>query len=201
MSSPSSTGESRRRQGYDAADPNVTAAEFNSLFDELSNWDRWGADDERGALHFLTPARVTAGARLVSDGVSVSLSLPLNTHAASDNPVPANHHMTLLGRSAASGEPVHFIKDYVGLDYHNDGHTHLDALCHVGYEGSLYNGRPEDVVTPHGAQKNTVEVLNNGLIGRGVLLDVPRARAFIGSSPVNTFFGKTSRPRSADSAP
>ncbi len=154
----------------------MTAAEFKSLFDELSNWDRWGPDDECGTLHFLTPARVTAGARLVREGVGVSLSLPLNTHAASDNPVPADHHMTLLGRSAASGEPVHFIKDYVGLDYHNDGHTHLDALCHVGYEGSLYNGRPEDAITPHGAQKNTVEVLNNGLIGRGILLDIPRAR-------------------------
>jgi kynurenine formamidase len=154
----------------------VTAAEFKSLFDELSNWERWGADDDRGALHLLTPERVAGAARLVREGVSVSLSLPLNTHAAIDNPVPADHHMTLLGGSAATGEPVHFIKDYVGLDYHNDGHTHLDALCHVSYEGSLYNGRSEDGVTPQGAEANTVEVLKDGLIGRGILLDIPRAR-------------------------
>jgi kynurenine formamidase len=157
-------------------DPNVSAAEFKSLFDELSNWGRWGAEDERGTLHLLTPERIAAAAGLVRDGLSVSLSLPLNTHAAIDNPVPADHHMTLLGRSAPRGDPVHFMKDYVGLDYHNDGHTHLDALCHVCYEGSFYNGRPEDAVNSHGARRNTVEVLNNGLIGRGVLLDIPRAR-------------------------
>jgi kynurenine formamidase len=133
-------------------------------------------DDERGALHLLTPERVAAAARLVSDGASVSLSLPLNTRPAMDNPVPADHHMTLVGSSTPAGEPVHFMKDYVGLDYHNDGHTHLDALCHVCYEGSLYNGRPEGAVTPDGAKLNTVEVLKNGLIGRGVLLDIPRQR-------------------------
>jgi kynurenine formamidase len=71
---------------------------------------------------------------------------------------------------------VHFIKDYVGLDYHNDGHTHLDALCHVAYRGSLYNGRSEDTVTPEGATVNTVAALRDGLLGRGVLLDVPRLR-------------------------
>jgi kynurenine formamidase len=108
--------------------------------------------------------------------VSVSLSLPLNTSAAAHNPVPADHHMTLLGAGTASSEPVHFMKDYVGLDYHNDGHTHLDALCHVAYEGMLYNGRSEVGVTSDGAETDAVEVLNSGLIGRGVLLDIPRSR-------------------------
>lgn len=41
--------------------------------------------------------------------------------------------MTLLGDALTAAKPVHFIKDYVGLDYHNDGHTHIDALCHVAY--------------------------------------------------------------------
>jgi kynurenine formamidase len=71
---------------------------------------------------------------------------------------------------------VHFIKDYVGLDYHNDGHTHIDALCHVGFNGSLYNDRREDAVTADGASVNAIDVLENGLIGRGVLLDIPRHR-------------------------
>jgi kynurenine formamidase len=154
----------------------VSAAEFSSLFDALSNWGRWGAEDERGALHHLTPDRVTAATRLVRDGVSVTLSLPLNTEPAVDNPKPADHHMTLLGGSDAVAEPVHFIKDYVGLDYHNDGHTHIDALCHVAYQGSLYNGQPEDAVTARGAAVNSIEVLKDGLVGRGVLLDIPRLR-------------------------
>jgi kynurenine formamidase len=154
----------------------VTAQEFSSMFSRLSNWGRWGPDDERGALNLLTSERVAAASRLVRDGVSVSLSLPLNTVPAIHNPIPADHHMTMLGTTAQASEPVHFIKDYVGLDYHNDGHTHVDALCHVAYEGRLYNGRSEDAVTSDGAEVEAIESLKDGLVGRGVLLDVPRAR-------------------------
>ena len=154
----------------------VSATEFRSLFSGLSNWGRWGTEDERGTLHLLTPARVAGGTQLVRDGLSVTLSLPLNTKAAVHNPVPADHHMTMLGQVATIDESVHFMKDYVGVDYHNDGHTHVDALCHVGYEGALYNGRPEDAVTAHGAPVNSIEVLKDGLVGRGVLLDIPRHR-------------------------
>jgi kynurenine formamidase len=155
---------------------NVSAEEFSELFRVLSNWGRWGTDDERGALHHLTPERVAAAARLVRDGTTVTLSLPLNTHAAVHNPKPADHHMTeFASRDTASGS-LHFCKDYVGLDYHNDGHTHIDALCHIAYEGSLYNGKPADEVTDDGAAVNTIEVLKDGLVGRGVLLDIPRLR-------------------------
>lgn len=154
----------------------VTAPEFGVLFDELCNWGRWGADDERGALNLLSPERVVDAARLVRDGVAVTMSLPVNTRRAGDNPMPADHHMTLLGESAPDTQPVHFIKDYIGSDYHNDGHTHIDALCHVGYRGSLYNGRGEGTVDAEGARVNTIETLKNGLVGRGVLLDIPGQR-------------------------
>jgi kynurenine formamidase len=153
----------------------VSADEFAALFETLCRWGRWGPDDERGALHFLTPARVIAAAGLVQDGVSVTLSLPVNTIATADNPKPADHHMTAVGNVAGS-PPVHFLKDYIGSDYHNDGHTHIDALCHVGYEGRLYNARSVDAVTPDGAGVNSIEVLTDGLVGRGVLLDIPRVR-------------------------
>jgi kynurenine formamidase len=71
---------------------------------------------------------------------------------------------------------VSFAKDYVGVDYHNDGHTHIDALCHVAYRGSLYNGKPASAVTSRGASVNAIDVLQDGLVGRGVLLDIPRLR-------------------------
>ena len=103
----------------------------------LGNWGRSGPDDERGALHHVTPERVAAAAGRVRSGVTVTLSLPLNTHAAVHNPKPADHLMTEVGpRDTASGWP-HLCKDYVGLDYHNDGHTHIDALCHIAYESSF----------------------------------------------------------------
>jgi kynurenine formamidase len=157
-------------------DARVRADEFNKLFDALCNWGRWGDQDERGALHHLTPEGVTAASQLVRDGVSVSLSLALNTEPAIDNPVPADHHMTLLGQPDTLTDPVHFIKDYVGADYHNDGHTHIDAFCHVAYRGRLYNDRPEGAVTADGAAVDSIAALADGLVGRGVLLDIPRLR-------------------------
>jgi kynurenine formamidase len=151
----------------------VSAAEFRELFERVSNWGRWGPDDERGALNYLTPERVAAATDLARDGRTVSLSRPLNTEREPDNPEPADHRMTLLDGSDSHG--LAFVKDYIGVDYHNDSHSHLDALCHVSYDGRLYNGRPADSVSDTGAAVETVEVLKDGLIGRGVLLDIPRA--------------------------
>jgi kynurenine formamidase len=167
----------RQRTG----DAHLSADEFDTLFQELKRWGRWGAQDQRGALHFLTPQRVAASARLVRDGVSVTLSLPLNTQAAIDNPKPAVHRMILPGMSASGeadsgAESPQFVRDYIGVDYHNDGHTHIDALCHVDYRGLLYNARQVDSVTADGATVDAIDALKDGLVGRGVLLDIPRLR-------------------------
>jgi kynurenine formamidase len=170
-------GMSEPSGGVGAPDARVSTREFELLFDSVSNWGRWGSDDERGALHLLSPERVTEAATLVREGRSVTLSLPVNTHRAAHNPVPADHHMTMLGDpEAASEHPVQFNKDYVGSDFHNDGHTHIDALCHVAYRGTMYNGRAEDAVTVQGAPVNAIDALQDGLVGRGVLLDIPRVR-------------------------
>ncbi len=154
----------------------LSADEFSALFRAVSSWGRWGDDDQRGALHHLTPARVAAAAGLVREGVSVTLSLPLATDAAPSNPEPADHHMTMLTDTDIGSGSLRFAKDYVGVDYHNDGHSHIDAFCHVAYEGSLYNGQPPDAVTQEGAGVDAIDVLKDGLVGRGVLLDVPRLR-------------------------
>lgn len=160
----------------ETGDERVSAAEFSALFAGLSTWGRWGPDDERGALHHLTPERVVAATRLVREGISITLSLPMNTELAIHNPKPADHYMTDAGVGDERSGSLHFITDYIGADYHSDGHTHIDALCHIAYEGSMYNGRPASSVTAKGATVNTIEVLKDGLIGRGVLLDIPRLR-------------------------
>jgi kynurenine formamidase len=154
----------------------VSADRFNALFRDVSNWGRWGEADERGALHHLTPERVVAATRLVRDGVSVTLSRPLATERGVSNPEPADHRMTMLSDTDIGSGSLRFAKDYVGADYHNDGHTHIDALCHVAYEGSLYNGWPQDTIDRDGASADAIEVLKDGLVGRGVLLDIPRLR-------------------------
>ena len=154
----------------------VSADDFAALFVAVSTWGRWGESDERGALHHLTPARVAAAAGLVRDGVTVSLSFPVDTIAAAHNPHPATHRMTRLPDHDTGPGSLGFAMDSVGVDYHHDTHTHLDALCHVAFNGSLYNGQPSQRVTPKGAEVGSVETLADGLVGRGVLLDVPRLR-------------------------
>lgn len=162
-------------------DVHLSAGEFDTLFQAMKRWGRWGAQDQRGALHFLTPQRVAASARLVRDGVSVTLSLPMNTEAAIDNPKPAVHRMILpsmsaSGKTDSGSESPQFVKDYIGVDYHYDGHTHIDALCHVDYQGLLYNAQQADTATADGATVGAINVLKDGLVGRGVLLDIPRLR-------------------------
>ena len=160
----------------DTGDPHVSAEHFQTLFRSLTVWGNWGEEDERGALRHLTPERVAAAARLVRDGIGVTMSLPLNTESGVHNPHPAVHYMTASSGADIGSGSLHFLKDYVGVDYHNDGHTHIDALCHIAYDGLLYNARPEGAVTADGAPVNAIGVLRDGLIGRSVLLDIPRLR-------------------------
>ena len=165
----------RNDQETPPSDPafDLSEAQFRALFASVCTWGRWGKEDERGALNQLTPERVLAATRLVDSGETVTLSLPLNTHLGIDNPRPAEHHMTMLGDVDIGSGSLRFAKDYIGVDYHNESHSHIDALCHVAFDGTLYNGRPASSLTPDGASADAIGVLANGLIGRGVLLDIP----------------------------
>ncbi|HEY1486111.1 MAG TPA: hypothetical protein VGF84_08395, partial [Micromonosporaceae bacterium] len=148
----------------------VSAAQFRALYAEVSTWNRW---PDRGSLNYLTPEGVLAAARLVSAGVTVSLAQPLATEEGLANPQPAEHHMTQMPAEDIGSGTVRFAKDYIGVDFHNDGHSHIDALSHVVYDGALYGGVPADSITETGAAAASIEVLRDGLVGRGVLLDIP----------------------------
>jgi kynurenine formamidase len=154
----------------------VNESEFRALFESVCTWGRWGERGARGALNHLTPERVTAATRLVRNGVTVTLSLPLSTEARIDAPEPADHHMTMMPDVDIGSGTLRFAKDYVGLDYHNEGHSHVDAFSHVSFDGLFFGGVSDMSVTSQGAASGAVEILENGLVGRGVLLDVPRVR-------------------------
>ena len=153
--------------------PPITAEQFQQLFDEVSNWGRWGADDERGALNLITPERVRAAAALVRDGTTVSLGWPFPTVADVENYRPVVHLMTRGGdvsnEFASSG-------DYVAVMPHGYAITHVDALCHYFWRGQMYNGRPAALVTSIGARANAIDAAQTGIISRGVLLDIPRVQ-------------------------
>lgn len=155
-----------------------TTAELDALFDELCTWGRWGDDDEKGALNHLTPAHRAHAATLVVDGTVVGLAHDLAVAPTVEVPVPAQHHMLTSGDALdAQGLPGYeACGDYIGTEVHGLGTTHVDALSHMFVRGRMYNGRPPSEVRSDGARRNTVLTLADGIVGRGVLLDVPAAR-------------------------
>jgi kynurenine formamidase len=154
----------------------ISVEEFDRLFASLKNWGRWGPDDERGTLNYLTADKVRAAAALVRRGRSVSLSLPINTIAGPDNPNPALYYMNTTHDVDIGAGDVRFATDFLGMQFHGDCHTHVDALCHVAYKDKLYNGRPADSVTSRGACGLDITAYAHGVIGRGVLIDIPHSR-------------------------
>lgn len=154
----------------------VSAREFDELFQRVSNWGRWDGDDSRGTLNYLTPERVRASAALVRLGRTVSLSLPINTVAGPDNPYPSVHYMVRTHDVQTEGGEPRFAGDFLGSELHGDCRTHLDALCHVAYKGKLYNGKSVATVTSRGATIMDITAYADGIVGRGVLLDIPRLR-------------------------
>jgi kynurenine formamidase len=165
-----------REARHGARPVDLSASEFRKLFAEVTNWGHWRERPELGALHFITAERIAAAAGLVRRGMTVSLGRPLDTEGRIDNPEPARHEMTLLPDADIGLGSLRFTKDYVGVDYHNEGHSHIDALCHVAYEGRFYGGVPDTEVTSRGAAAGAIGLLRDGLVGRGVLLDIPRLR-------------------------
>jgi len=154
----------------------MSLAEFDRLFESLKNWGRWGPDDEKGTLNYITPDKVRAAATLVRSGRSVSMTIPINTVAGPDNSNPAIHYMnTTFDVDIGSGE-LRFATDFLGMQFHGDCHTHIDALCHIAYQGQLYNGRPAGLVTSRGALGLDITTYAHGIVGRGVLIDMPRLR-------------------------
>ena len=135
----------------------------------LSNWGRFGAHDQLGTLNLITPAKRAAAARLVRSGRTVSCARSLPTLPSVENPNPVQHHMIGTCTEGYGG-------DYFAIAPHGFATSHIDALCHIFHEGKLYNGYPIEKVTAHGALELGIHEVKDGVVSRGVLLDVPAAR-------------------------
>jgi kynurenine formamidase len=153
----------------------LTSAEVKGILEKISNWGRWGKDDQRGALNYITDAKRAAAARLVKSGEIVSLSLPLATMTATDNPDPVKHMMIQAG-SDSPRQAMAGVADYFAISPHGFATTHLDALCHIFWQGKMYNGFDAAEVGSQGARKCSIEVAKQGIISRGVLLDICKVK-------------------------
>ncbi len=148
-------GSLRADQAQTASNHNATRADFDQLMKELSNWGRWGKDDQMGAVNLITPAKRKEALRAVKDGVSVSMARKAEIEQALDNPRPIARVMNpRRGGNPGSPPPdISGASDTYTISYHGLVHTHMDAFCHRAYKGLMFNGMPMTEVTEAGLQQ------------------------------------------------
>lgn len=150
--------------------------DFRELGKRLSNWGRWGAEDERGTLNLITPDKLVAAAALVRKGAVFDLGIPFDDQGPQPgggriNPV---HLMSQTGDTQVFPGGFRYADDYIFMPL--QGASQWDALAHVYYDDQLYNGYPASDVTVVGAFHDTIDRIAKGVAGRGVLLDIARQR-------------------------
>src|SRR5260370_27784989 len=147
----------------------VTREQVEKWMTEISNWGRWGKDDQRGTLNLITPEKRRQAVRLVRDGISVSLAHTLDKEKFPDNPRPIGQQMTL----DAGGHAL----DLYTIWYHGSTITHIDSLCHYSFEGKIYNGYARsEIAQGPGCPSNGIEHHKNGIMTRGIIVDLPRMK-------------------------
>jgi kynurenine formamidase len=157
---------SQQSQRPTGSNPQVTPAQYESWKKDLSNWGRWGKDDEIGTLNLITAKKRLQAAALVKEGFTVSLASDADTVKAVDNANPYEHTMLAIGN------------DRIAVTYHGITHTHLDSLAHINANGVFYNGYTPDqqAVLKQGHTKNSIHNIKNGVFTRGILIDIPRLK-------------------------
>jgi kynurenine formamidase len=142
------------------------ADEFDQMFNQVKNWGRWGADDQLGAANLITDQKPKHATALAKTGIVIGLAHPPLTEAAADNQSPFEHTMNRG-----------FTTDTYRVSYHGYAHSHIDALCHILYKGQTYNGHATaDINTAKGCTQLGIQNLKNGVVTRGVLIDIPRLK-------------------------
>jgi kynurenine formamidase len=149
--------------------------EVIGYLERLSNRGRWGADDQRGTLNLVTPEVRRAAAALVVEGISVSCAQEVVSEHQEENLFGPPQRLILLSHKASFGDrSMEAFGAYLGLVYHGATVTHLDSLCHYSCGGEFYNGTPTDRIHfVAGATSHAVTAASDGVLTRGVLLDVP----------------------------
>ena len=169
-------------QGPPPIDPKVAARQLPIPYDqvirmqtELSNWGRWGKEDERGALNLVTPQKTQQAARLVKDGVYVSLArfAELQKQVDNFNFGETKHWMSFVDPQT---HKVRGALDNISFGIHDGTNSHLDALCHYNLEKNgtivVFNGHPQNL-DEQGCKANAIDRMGPGIVTRGVLVDMP----------------------------
>ena len=150
----------------------VTQSDMERWKKELSNWGRWGTDDQLGTINLITPAKRKQAAALVKDGFQVSLARDATYEKDVDVNNPWEHKMV----SDGSGRPS--AGDRIGIQFHGITTTHLDSLGHHFMYGKMYNGydRAKYVSMETGLGINAINNMKSGIFTRAILMDIPRLK-------------------------
>jgi kynurenine formamidase len=137
----------------------------------LTNWGRWGPEDEIGVLNLLTPEVVLKAFSLVKKGQVYSLAVPLERDGPQS---PAFHKTWRVSHFVPRKDPnLHIIDDVVTMETHSG--THIDALGHVWAEGRFYNNFSDEYASSRGIERTGIENVRH-MVGRGIMLDIPAYR-------------------------
>lgn len=159
--------------------------EVLGYFSSLSNWGRWGRDDGLGTLNLIDGGKRLEAARLVREGTCVSCAWDIRPGAGAGTHVPPQRYMIGTGLGIDDPDRKGLLDrgrfgsavEFVGYVFHGLQMTHLDSLAHVFWDGMMYNGRPASLVSDWaGAATGDALVVRDGIVTRGVLLDVAAAR-------------------------
>jgi kynurenine formamidase len=153
--------------------------ELKQLAKRVSNWGRWGDDDQRGTLHFITPQAVRRGAAAVRRGTSFPLSIPYDEEGPQTGVIPGRinpKHTMIMANTAFTGDRADFTTSDDLVEMGVQAATHWDGLAHVGYEGLLYNNTPDSVVTQEGGAAKLGIEQYGPIVTRGILLDIARLK-------------------------
>ena len=144
--------------------------DYHRALKELSNWGRWGADDELGAANLITPAKRKQALALAKEGVAISMAHDVVQEKAADAP---NILERTLGNVTPAGTTDRY--QYTGT-YHGVSHSHLDAVdCHMMVDGKGYNGRSmEEISAAGGCPKGNINAVKDGVVTRAILFDATR---------------------------
>jgi kynurenine formamidase len=148
----------------------------------LSNWGRWGDNDQKGCLNLITPEKRKQAASLVQDGIPVSCARPITTEMTPEVTYQVQRYMVDSGEGRDTDPPERRLvrrgaAEFIGMVFHGQTITHIDALSHYSWQAKLYNGRPANLITSReGAQSHSIEVASQGIVTRGVLLDITRVK-------------------------
>jgi hypothetical protein len=147
----------------------LAKADIEKMMTDLSNWGRWGKDDQLGALNLITPQKRKEAAALVKEGVTVSLA-----HAAVKDAIDDSPAFIQKVFPPKEGAEITSAADEYTVRYHGFTQTHLDGLAHLCYRGKMYNGFSQKEIGEGGAKKLGVENIRDGIVTRGFLMDMPR---------------------------